>query len=80
MNLLRRGVVQDEQCLICGKDDERVKHILWRPFEQDVWGRGSKKLQKDIGEGLTFSHVVEEMMERYELVKLELMALVVRKI
>jgi hypothetical protein len=77
MNLLRRGVVQDEQCPICGKDDERVKHILWRSFEQDLLGCGSKKLQKDIGERLTFSHVVEEMMERYELVKLELIVLVV---
>ena len=48
MNLLRRGVVQDEQCPICGKDDERVKHILWRPFEQDVWGCGSKNYKKTL--------------------------------
>lgn len=36
-NLLRRGVVLDALCPICGKDDEIVKHILWNcPPAQDV--------------------------------------------
>lgn len=56
-------------------------NILWscQPV-QDVSGCGTKKLQKSIGEGLTFFQVIGKMLERRDLVELELMAVVARKI
>jgi hypothetical protein len=81
MNLMRRGVVQEAKCPICGREDETAKHILWScPSAQDVWSCGPTKLQKGIGEGITFVHVVEEMIGRCDLAELEILAVVARKI
>lgn len=80
-NLLRQGVVLDVQCPIYGKNEETVKHILWNcPSAQDVWGCGSRKIQKSIGEGSTFFHVVEEMLGCCGLAEFELMVVVAQKI
>jgi len=38
-NLLRRRVVFDSQCPICGIDEETVKHVLWNcPSARNIWG------------------------------------------
>jgi hypothetical protein len=43
----------------------------------ELW---AQKIQKAIGDGLNFLHVVEEMVARCELAKTELMAMIALKI
>lgn len=62
-NLLRLGISLDVHCPICGQANETIRYILWDcPSTQDVWGCGSCKIQKGVGGGSTFFHVVEEML------------------
>lgn len=56
-----------------------MEHIIWScPSTRDVWGCGPKKLQKGTSKGLTFLHVVQELMARCELANLELFAITSR--
>jgi hypothetical protein len=50
------------------------------PSTSDVWSCGPKKLQKAIGDGLNFLHVVEDIEARCELAEIELMAMIARKV
>jgi hypothetical protein len=64
-NLLRRKVVQDPYCPICGLEPETAYHILWDcPSTRDVWGGCDRRFQKCALAGPYFLHVVEGILER----------------
>jgi hypothetical protein len=64
-NLLRRKVVQEPYCPICGLEPETVYHILWDcPSARDVWSECDRRFQKCALPGPEFLQVVEGIMER----------------
>jgi hypothetical protein len=81
-NLLLQGVISDDLCPFCLQEVETVKYILWScPSTQDVWRCGPKKLKKKCtAGGLTFTHIFEELIGCCEIMELELIAVMARKI
>jgi hypothetical protein len=63
-NLLRRKVVTDPSCPMCGLEVETPIHLLWNcPSAMDVWGASCKKLMKSTLKGPRFINVVEEVLQ-----------------
>ena len=62
-NLFWRGVIPDAQCPIYTRET-KWKSIFYGValMHQDLWENNTKKLQKGIGKGQNFIHMVEEMM------------------
>lgn len=59
-NLHKRHIVDDPLCPICGREVETGFHILCQcPSAMDVWGMGSRTLQKSKFAGPNFIQVVE---------------------
>jgi hypothetical protein len=62
-NFLKKGIVTDSLCPICGLERENVEHILWSyPSTRDVWG-ACGKVQKSSGGEFAFINVMEETMD-----------------
>ena len=62
-NLLKRGVVNEDLCLLCTRERETVLHTLWEcPAIEDVWGSSASCIQKTAGKFFTFVKVVEAMV------------------
>ena len=62
-NLMRRKIVEDQLCPICGVEPETPYHIPWAcPSAMDLWGVSCKKFQKCSFHGLAFIHVLEEIV------------------
>ena len=64
-NLLRRKVVKEPFCPICGNEPETVLHALWScPTAIDVWGNSTKSIQKYSSTGKSFLCIAEDIMEK----------------
>jgi ribonuclease HI len=64
-NLLKRGVVQESLCPICGLETESITHILWScSSAMDVWSVCGKTFQKSHFCGSDFLQLVEEMFNK----------------
>ena len=80
-NLVKRGVLNEDQCIFCLKEKETVLLILWDcPSSQDVWGVCNKNLQKSSMVFSTFLEVVETMMARCNKEEMRMFAVVAKKI
>lgn len=79
---MKRGIIIDCFCPICGIDSESVKHNLWSyPPGMDVLGvLWEKKFQKIIYCGSDFLQVVEEMNNKCNLEEFELLLGISKKI
>jgi hypothetical protein len=59
-NLVKRKIIQDPLCLICGLESKTSFHILWDcPSARDVWGVSLRVFLKRVSHGLEFIQVVE---------------------
>ncbi|KAG6625150.1 hypothetical protein CIPAW_16G076300 [Carya illinoinensis] len=74
-NLMKRTVVEDPACPVCGLQPETVEHILWScASARDVWSLSSRKLQKA---GPLFHHfreLVEVFIEALDIKDLKVFA------
>jgi hypothetical protein len=51
-NLVKRKIIQDPLCPICGLEPETSFHILWDcPSARDVWGVSLRVFQKRVSHG-----------------------------
>jgi hypothetical protein len=81
VNLARRGVNCNSMCPICKREEETIVHMLWScPAARDVWGCGPIKVQKSGITGDDFFEVFRLMVEQYDNDKLDLIAVIARKI
>jgi hypothetical protein len=59
-NLVRRKIVDDLKCPICGLDAETMFHILWAcPSSMDVWSVGLRLFQKFVSPASDFLALAE---------------------
>ena len=81
-NLLKKGVVKDSMCPICGVEEESVSHISWEcASARDVWGGSTRKLQKLALRGMDFiSSIFEEVAVHGEIEEVELFSVIARRI
>ena len=60
---MKRKIVNDPLCLICGAEPETLYHILWAcPSAMDAWGASCRKFQKSSYQGRAFIQMVEEIV------------------
>ncbi|XP_059454954.1 uncharacterized protein LOC132185160 [Corylus avellana] len=60
---MRRKIVDDSWCPVCGLEPETSFHILWAcPSTKDAWGASCKKFQKSTLMGPNFFNIVEEVL------------------
>jgi hypothetical protein len=64
-NLLKRRIIKDPWCPICGIEVETATHILWAcPSAVDVWSSRERMFQKCDYTGMDFLPLVEEIYEK----------------
>lgn len=62
VNLIKRKVVNDILCPICGTYVNTMGHILWSYLAaRDAWSMYGRRLQKSSVEKEKFIHIVEEL-------------------
>jgi hypothetical protein len=67
LNLFKRRVIDSPLCPICNQVEESVEHIVWLcPSAVDVWGCGSRRIQKSNCSNMSFANLFEELVERYD--------------
>jgi hypothetical protein len=80
-NLYRRKVVENFICPCCERFEETTLHALWAcPAAQDVWDAKSSSFQKCSWEETCFFSLVEFCISSFSHEKVELMAMIARKI
>jgi hypothetical protein len=81
VNLRKRGVLDDDQCMLCGREPETVIHALWEcPASQDVWGLCDIRTQKMSSTCRDVILLMERLVERCCSDGMEIYVVVVRSI
>jgi hypothetical protein len=80
-NLLRRGVVKEDRCILCENGSETLIHVLWEcPTAVDVWGACCKKIQKCSFLGNGFLDIFEQFLFRCSHEEVSLFAILAKKL
>jgi ribonuclease HI len=80
-NLVRKKIIDDAGCPICGREDETISHILWScPSAQDVWSAASVIFQKSHFEESSFLRIAEGMLKRCSVNEFQFFVVLARRI
>ena len=80
-NLLRRGVVKEDRCILCDNGSETLVHVLWEcPSAVDVWGACCGKIQKCSFLGNGFLDILEQSLNRCSHEDVNLFAILAKKL
>lgn len=80
-NLIRKNIIDDACCPVCGREDETITHILWScPSAQDVWSAASVIFQKSHFEDLGFLRLAKGMFKRCSVDEIQFFVVPARRI
>jgi hypothetical protein len=80
-NLLRRKIVSDPICPLCGREVETSGHVLWGcDAARSVWSESLRAIQKCAVEANEFNSIFSYLSDRLSQEDLELAAIITQRI